>query len=123
MDLLEVREFLLDHLAGKLNLSPGTDLFSGSLPPGAPEGIALAVTGLLPRSPDNAAECTAEITGAFESERLLCKYLDQLQEIFTQPCPTGLTAWKISGVIKLENLPGESMDRCTFLLPVTVAFV
>ena len=46
MDLLEVREFLLDHLAGELDLSPGKDLFPGTLPPGAAEGIALAVTGV-----------------------------------------------------------------------------
>ena len=123
MDLLEARHILADLLAEKLSLTPDRTLFLNTLPPGAQEGLTLAITGIQPGTPENAAEITAEITGTFESENDLCSYLAQLQDLFRQPCPAGFLFWQISGTVKLGVLPGETMDRNTFQLTAVIALV
>ncbi len=123
MDLLDVRHILQNHLAEKLALAQGKNLFNGALPPGAAEGIAIVMTGIRPRLPGDAAECIMEITGTFESQEVLCHYLAQMQDLFTLPCPAEFLDWKISGTIRLGELPGEAMDRYTFSLNLVIAFV
>lgn len=123
MDLWEIRRRSADLLAEKLSLEPGRTLFFNTLPPGVPEGITITVAGIRPQTADNAAECTLEITGTFESETVIYNYLNQLQTLFAQPCPAGFLFWQIRGDILQSIRPGESMDKHTFQLTASVAFV
>ena len=123
MDLLEIRHRTADLLAEKLSLEPGRTLFINALPPGVQEGLTLSIAGFRPRTPGNAAECTLEITGTFEEEAAVFRYLEQLQTLFEQPCPAEFLFWQISGDIRQSVRPGETMDRNMFHLAATVAFV
>ena len=123
MDLLEIRHRTADLLAEKLSLEPGRTLFINALPPGVQEGLTLSIAGFRPRTPGNAAECTLEITGTFEEEAAVFRYLEQLQTLFEQPCPAEFLFWQITGDIRQSIRTGEPMDRNVFQLTATVAFV
>ena len=123
MDLLEIRCRTADLLAEKLSLEPGRTLFINAMPPGVQEGITLSIAGFRPRTPGNAAECTLEITGVFEEEAAIFRYLEQLQTLFEQPCPAEFLFWQTTGDVRQSIRTGENMDRTVFQLTATVAFV
>ena len=123
MDFLEIRTLIQDLLAEKLSLEQGKFLFCGSFPPGAAEGVAVKMTGILPHTPEEAPEYTLEISGMFEDEARLAASLNTLTALFHAPCPVRLLHWEQTGPIQLDMLPGDNMDRFTFLMPILIAAI
>lgn len=123
MDLLEAKNTMLDLLAEKLSLQPGNTLFPDALPPGVQEGVSLTLTGILSRTPHEAAECTMEVAGFFESEETLFSLLEKLCDLLQSGNAGPFLALRQSGMIKLGFLPGDLLDRYTFVFPLQAAFV
>ena len=123
MDILEARRVILDLLAEKLALSQGKNLFADTLPPGIPEGITVAITGIREWHPDCAVECEAEISGFFESEPDLITYLEKLRDLLQVGGGDSFLSCRQNGKICLAALAGDRMDRKTFTLPLVIAFV
>ena len=123
MNILEARHIMLNQLAQKLGLSPGKDLFPDTLPPGIPEGITVAITGIREWHPDCAVECEMEITGIFETETSLITYLEKLRDLLKDGGSGGFLAIRQNGLIRFSAHPGDRMDRKAFVIPLAIAFV
>lgn len=123
MDLAEARNAMLTMLAEKLDLTQGKNLFADALPPGVPEGVTVAVTGIREWHPDSAAECEMEITGTFESESVLRDHLAKLRDLLRNSCGNIYLDCRQNGLIRFAAHPGDQMDRKSFTFPLIIAFV